>query len=89
MSQQTKRHYKLKHLLNSGRCLSTRYLLTELGTFAATLKRDLAFFCHRLNAPLIYDRIQRGDRLELDAPKVVHPMNCPVYGFSPMKSMRC
>ena len=43
MSQQTERHYKLKHLLDSGRCLSKQHLLDELGTSPASLKRDLTF----------------------------------------------
>ncbi|MGS0757144.1 hypothetical protein ACVBEH_22455 [Roseateles sp. GG27B] len=45
---QTERHFKLKHLLDSGRCLTREFLLLELGVSPATLKRDLAFLRDRM-----------------------------------------
>lgn len=70
MSQQTERHYKLKHLLDAGRCLSKKHLLDELGTSPASLKRDLAFLRDRMNAPLIFDRERGGYRLDHGAQQV-------------------
>ena len=61
---QTERHFKLKHLLDSGRCLTRQFLLAELGVSPATLKRDLAFLRDRMNAPVIFDLVLRGWRLD-------------------------
>lgn len=61
---QTERLYKLKAWLDAGRCLSKDYLLRELETSPATLKRDLAHLRDRLNAPLVWDRQQSGWRLD-------------------------
>ncbi len=61
---QTERHFKLKHLLDSGRCLTRQFLLAELGVSPATLKRDLAFLRDRMNAPVIFDLVLGGWRLD-------------------------
>ncbi len=53
MSQQTERHYKLKHLLDAGRCLSKQHLLNELGTSPNSFKRDLTFLRDRMNAGFV------------------------------------
>jgi predicted DNA-binding transcriptional regulator YafY len=61
---QTERHYKIKHWLDSGRCLGREFLLAELGVSAATLKRDLAFLRDRMNAPVVFDHGLQGWRLD-------------------------
>ena len=61
---QTDRLYRLKHLFDSGRCLSKAYLLQELEVSYATLKRDIALLRDRMNAPIVWDPEHRGYRLD-------------------------
>lgn len=61
---QTERLYRLKNLLDSGRCLGRERLLTDLGISAATLKRDIAHLRDRMNAPVVWDRELGGYRLD-------------------------
>ena len=58
------RLYRLKSLLDGGRCLARERLLTDLGISSATLKRDLAHLRDRMNAPVVWDRERRGYRLD-------------------------
>jgi len=46
---QAERLYRLKNLLDSGRCLPRARLLTDLGISPATLKRDIAHLRDRMN----------------------------------------
>jgi len=61
---QTERLYRLKSLLDSGRCLTRERLLADLGMSPATLKRDIAHLRDRMNAPIVFDRLQGGYRLD-------------------------
>lgn len=61
---QTERHYKLKAWLDAGRCLTKVYLLRELEVSPATLKRDIAFLRDRMNAPVVFDHVLQGWRLD-------------------------
>lgn len=61
---QAERLYRLKNLLDSGRCLPRARLLTDLGISPATLKRDIAHLRDRMNAPVVWDREQSGYRLD-------------------------
>jgi predicted DNA-binding transcriptional regulator YafY len=61
---QTERLYRLKSLLDGGRCVARKTLLTELAVSPATLKRDLAHLRDRMNAPLVHDRERGGYRLD-------------------------
>jgi len=61
---QTERLYRIKSLLDAGRCLSKPFLLRELEVSPATLKRDLAHIRNRMNAPLVYDRDLGGWKLD-------------------------
>ena len=61
---QTERLYRLKHLLDSGRCLTRERLLTELAISPATLKRDIAHLRDRMNAPVVFDRLRGGYRID-------------------------
>ena len=61
---QTERLYRLKSLLDSGRCLTRERLLADLGISPATLKRDIAHLRDRINAPIVFDRLQGGYRLD-------------------------
>jgi len=61
---QTERLYRLKSLLDSGRCLTPERLLADLGISPATLKRDIAHLRDRMNAPVVFDRARCGYRLD-------------------------
>ena len=58
------RLYRLKHLLDSHRCLPKNRLLAELEVSHATLKRDIAHLRDRMNAPVVFDRERGGYRLD-------------------------
>ena len=61
---QYERLYRLKSLLDSGRCLTPALLRHELGVSPATLKRDIAHLRDRMNAPVVFDHSQGGYRLD-------------------------
>ena len=62
---QTERLYRLKHLLDSGRCLGKVQLMEALGGVSfATLKRDIDHLRDRMNAPVVFDRQEGGYRLD-------------------------
>jgi len=63
---QTERLYKIKSRLDAGRCLQ-KPALAELGISPATLKRDLAHLRDRMNAPVVFDRVRNGYRLDAAA----------------------
>ena len=67
---QTERLYRLKSLLDSGRCLTRERLLADLGISPATLKRDIAHLRDRMNAPVAFDRLQGGYRLDASQARV-------------------
>lgn len=79
---QTDRLYKLKSWLDAGRCLTREFLLRELEISPATLKRDIAILRDRLNAPLEWDRAQRGWRLDRGQPTVGPQFELPGLWFS-------
>ena len=64
---QTERLYRLKSLLDAGRCLTRQFLLEEFGTSPATVKRDIAHLRDRMNAPVVFDRERGGWRLDRHA----------------------
>ena len=64
---QTERLYRLKSLLDTGRCLTRTRLLEELAISPATLKRDIAHLRDRMNAPVIFDHERKGWRIDRDA----------------------
>lgn len=57
---QSERLYRLMSWLDSGRCLSREWLLTEMGVSRATLMRDIAYLRDRMFAPVAYDSERRG-----------------------------
>ena len=64
---QTDRLFKLKRWLDTGRCMTREFLLRELETSEATLKRDIAMLRDDFNAPLEWDSELRGWRLDRNA----------------------
>ena len=67
---QAERLYRLKNLLDSGRCLPRARLLSDLGVSPATLKRDIAHLRDRMNAPVVWDRELSGYRLDAEQARV-------------------
>jgi predicted DNA-binding transcriptional regulator YafY len=61
---QTERLYRIESLLRSGRAVPLRAMLSELEISRATLHRDLDLLRERLNAPIVYDPVRRGYRLD-------------------------
>jgi predicted DNA-binding transcriptional regulator YafY len=61
---QIERIYKIDQLLTSRGVVSTAMFLEELEISLATFKRDKEYMQSRLHAPLVYDRLEGGYRLE-------------------------
>jgi predicted DNA-binding transcriptional regulator YafY len=61
----TERLYRINQLLESRRVVPFHVLEQELEVSPATLKRDLEYLRTRLNAPIVWDREQRGYRFEV------------------------
>lgn len=60
------RFYRIHRLLKAGRCLPLAHFMDALQVSRATLKRDLEYLRDRLEAPLVYDRLQGGYRYDLE-----------------------
>lgn len=58
----TERFYKIDALLQANRVVPIDRLLSELEVSRATFKRDLEYLRDRLNAPIEWDRDERGYR---------------------------
>lgn len=58
----TERFYKIDTLLQANRVVPIERLLRELEVSRATFKRDLEYLRDRLNAPIEWDREERGYR---------------------------
>jgi predicted DNA-binding transcriptional regulator YafY len=61
----TERLYRINQLLESRRVVPFHVFEEELEVSPATLKRDLEYLRTRLNAPIVWDREQRGYRFEV------------------------
>ncbi len=59
---QTERFYRIDQLLHERRVVPIEVFLEVLGISRATFKRDMAYLCDRLNAPIVWDRVARGYR---------------------------
>jgi predicted DNA-binding transcriptional regulator YafY len=77
---QTERFYRIDQLVSSRGPISFNELKDELEVSPATLKRDLAHLRDRLNAPIVFDRDQRGYRYEQN--KVGPKFQLPGLWFS-------
>ena len=56
----TERFYKIDQLLGEHRFVPFTMLEDRLGVSRATIKRDLEYMRNRLNAPIVWNREQRG-----------------------------
>lgn len=65
----TERFYKIERMLRNREVVPIRDFLDELGVSEATFKRDIEYLRERLNAPIPWDREQRGYRLYEPDPK--------------------
>jgi predicted DNA-binding transcriptional regulator YafY len=63
----TERFYKIELLIRHRGCVSFADLMAELEVSRATLKRDLDYLRSRLDAPIVYDRLDNGYRFEAHA----------------------
>ncbi|MCU0775856.1 MAG: WYL domain-containing protein [Ideonella sp.] len=63
----TERFYKIELLIRHRGCVSFAELMAELEVSRATLKRDLEYLRTRLDAPIVYDRLDNGYRFEANA----------------------
>lgn len=61
---QTERLYRLKQMLDAGRCPTKQVLLAEFEVSPATLKRDLIYLRDRMGVPVVFDRERGGWRLD-------------------------
>ena len=62
----TERFYRIERLIRARGCVPFADLIGELGVSPATLKRDLEYLRSRLDAPIVYDRLDNGYRLQAD-----------------------
>lgn len=60
----TERFYKIQTMLQSGRSVRMDRFLTALEVSRATFRRDLEYLRDRFNLPIVWDRDQRGYRLD-------------------------
>ena len=51
--------FRIDQLLASGQAVSKQTLLNDLEISWATLKRDIAFICDRLNPQILFDSVER------------------------------
>ena len=58
----TERFYKIELLIRNRGCVSFEVLQTELEVSRATLMRDLQYLRERLDAPIVFDRLDNGYR---------------------------
>ncbi|MBF0341068.1 MAG: YafY family transcriptional regulator [Magnetococcales bacterium] len=56
----TERFYRIDQLLQEKQVVPVETFLEELGVSMATFKRDITYLRDRLNAPIVWDRTQRG-----------------------------
>ena len=56
----TERFYRIDQLLASGQAVSKQTVLNDLEIPWATLKRDIAYICERLNPPILFDSVERS-----------------------------
>lgn len=70
----TERFYKIDALLQANRVVPIDRLLRELEVSRATFKRDLEYLRDRLNAPIEWDREERGYRYAHDPEQGQHAL---------------
>ncbi|MBN8510635.1 MAG: WYL domain-containing protein [Burkholderiales bacterium] len=70
----TERFYRIERLIRARGSVSFETLRTELEVSPATLKRDLQYLRDRLDAPIVYDRLDNGYRFAGDARGTAHEL---------------
>jgi predicted DNA-binding transcriptional regulator YafY len=70
----TERFYRIERLIRARGCVSFEALRTELEVSPATLKRDLQYLRDRLDAPIVYDRLDNGYRFAGDGRGTAHEL---------------
>lgn len=72
----TERFYRIQRLLRHRRAVPLDEFLAVLEVSRATLIRDLEYLRNRLNVPIVWDRADRGYRLDATATEQELP-GCP------------
>ena len=62
---QTQRLYEIDQLLQTRRAVSMKQFMEKLEVSRATVKRDVEYLRDRLNAPIVWDREQRGYKFDV------------------------
>ena len=63
----SERFYRIEALIKSRGCVDFATLLAELEVSPATLKRDIQYLRDRLDAPIVWDALDRGYKLQTAA----------------------
>ncbi len=69
----TERFYKMCRALEKGAAIPAKKFINELEISRATFHRDIEYLQTRFNAPIIYDRRNRGYRFDPNAPQFTLP----------------
>jgi predicted DNA-binding transcriptional regulator YafY len=70
----TERFYRIERLIRARGSVSFETLRIELEVSPATLKRDLQYLRDRLDAPIVYDRLDNGYRFAGDTRGAAHEL---------------
>ena len=62
----TERFYKIEMMIRAQGCTSFEQMLAVLEVSKATLKRDLQYLRTRMDAPIVYDRMDNSYKLQAD-----------------------
>ncbi len=62
----TERFYKIEMMIRAQGCTSFEQMQAVLEVSRATLKRDLQYLRTRMDAPIVYDRIDNSYKLQAD-----------------------
>lgn len=79
---QHERLYKIRHLLDAGRCVTPAQLQTLLEVSRATINRDIHALRHRMNAPIEWNDQRGGWYLDRQQPIIGDQFELPGFWLS-------
>ncbi len=79
---QTERYYKIDQMITDKGIVTFDQLMGALEVSRATLRRDLEFMRNRLNAPIVYDRMEGGYHFDKTEPQLGGQYELPGLWFS-------
>lgn len=80
---QTERFYKIDQMITDKGLVTFQQMQEALEVSRATLRRDLEYMRTRLNAPIVYDRLEGGYRFDKGQPQIGGQYELPGLWFSP------